>query len=560
MIYCPSCGAELRFDIDSQLMICEYCKSSFDAKSLKDKISDDAKTQEYYESYAYVCPSCGAEVDTTDKNDAVGFCPYCGGSSMIFDKLRKEWCPEGIIPFRITKEQCKELYCKEVKKHIFVSKKYRDPELIDNFRGIYMPYVSFTGNIDGDVSIRASSKAKYIGNHDYQTKHYDLHGNAKYVINETLSHDVSVAFDDHISMKLEPYDKNEIKKFHPAYLSGFYAEIGDTNINEYSAVITDEMAHLALDEIENSKDMQKAAKKQKLKTDIFCNDNNIPLRVVQSNKNLLPVWFMSYRNKEKITYAAVNGQTGKVAADLPLSPVRILIAALIFSSVIFAILMTVMNYLPTLPATTTLGVCTMLGLSGMYVIQHGYIKTIGSALDQKELTKRLPFGFVFQSIVAVVGLILITTDGTYYQTRYSIGIILAGFSLFILLTKYFIPQSTLTGKIRKIELSNATMQSNGILVEAKKFNIINFIMRVSIIITSLIFLAAILDENMNVGFFKGLPFALSGPQSSTFYYLLAAVSAAELFALVLMHIIFQSNIAKRRLPQFNKRGAAYDKI
>ena len=38
MIYCPSCGAELRFDIDSQLMICEYCKSSFDAKSLKDKI------------------------------------------------------------------------------------------------------------------------------------------------------------------------------------------------------------------------------------------------------------------------------------------------------------------------------------------------------------------------------------------------------------------------------------------------------------------------------------------------------------------------------------------
>ena len=150
MIYCPSCGAELRFDIDSQLMICEYCKSSFDAKSLKDKISDDAKTQEYYESYAYVCPSCGAEVDTTDKNDAVGFCPYCGGSSMIFDKLRKEWCPEGIIPFRITKEQCKELYCKEVKKHIFVSKKYRDPELIDNFRGIYMPYVSFTGNIDGE--------------------------------------------------------------------------------------------------------------------------------------------------------------------------------------------------------------------------------------------------------------------------------------------------------------------------------------------------------------------------------------------------------------------------
>ena len=119
MIYCPSCGAELRFDIQSQHMVCEHCRSSFEPQNLKDKTSDDAKTQEYYDSYAYVCPSCGAEIDTTDKNDAIGFCPYCGGSSMIFDKMRKEWKPQGIIPFMVAKEQCKEFYCKEVKKSSF---------------------------------------------------------------------------------------------------------------------------------------------------------------------------------------------------------------------------------------------------------------------------------------------------------------------------------------------------------------------------------------------------------------------------------------------------------
>ena len=134
MVYCPSCGAELRFDIESQQMICEHCRNGFNVENLQDNTSGDAKTQKYYESYAYLCPSCGAEVDTTDKNDAVGFCPYCKGSSMIFDKLRKEWCPKGIIPFKITKEQCKELYCKEVKKHIFVSKQYRDPALIEDFK------------------------------------------------------------------------------------------------------------------------------------------------------------------------------------------------------------------------------------------------------------------------------------------------------------------------------------------------------------------------------------------------------------------------------------------
>lgn len=48
--------------------------------------------------------------------------------------------------------------------------------------------------------------------------------------------------------------------------------------------------------------------------------------------------------------------------------------------------------------------------------------------------------------------------------------------------------------------------------------------------------------------------------NNEFYYMLSGVSAIELFILALMHISFQIRIAKRRLPQFNKEGATYDKI
>jgi len=560
MVYCPSCGAELRFDIQSQHMVCEHCRSSFEPQNLKDKTSDDAKTQEYYDSYAYVCPSCGAEIDTTDKNDAIGFCPYCGGSSMIFDKIRKEWKPQGIIPFMVTKEQCKEFYCKEVKKYIFVSKKYRDPKLIESFRGIYMPYCSFEGTVDGDIYLSAKSKEENIGNYDYQTKYYELNTNIKCTVTEVASHDASAAFDDHISMKLEPFDKNSCRQFHPAYLSGFYAEVGDVNMNEYNEVAKSNMLPYLCSELKNTPQMAEAARSQDLTIDENSSDNRIPISVIPSKRNLFPVWFMSYRRGEKITYAAVNGQTGKVAADLPLSPIRILIAALIFSSVIFGILMFVMNMLPTLPATTTLGVCTMLGLSGMYILQHCYIKTIGITLEQKELTKRLSFGFVFHTMVAIVGIILMTTDGTYEQNRFMLGVVLTAVAMLILLFKYYIEQSVMTGKIKRIKLSGISMQSNGILVEAKKFNIINFFMRTILFLTMLFFLAVMINENIPIFRFFKIPVLISGAQSSTFYYLLAAVAAAELFVLTIMHIIFQSNIAKRRLPQFNKRGAAYDKI
>ena len=53
MVYCPTCGAELRFDIVSQAMVCGSCKNSFDPGVLTDDSSHDAKTEEYFDSYAF---------------------------------------------------------------------------------------------------------------------------------------------------------------------------------------------------------------------------------------------------------------------------------------------------------------------------------------------------------------------------------------------------------------------------------------------------------------------------------------------------------------------------
>ena len=116
MIHCPSCGSGLRFDIASQKTCCDHCRSFFEPEALPDSVYDDAETEKVFDSFRVICPDCGAELVTTDPNDAVGFCPYCGGASVIYDKLRKEWAPNGIIPFSVTKEQCRELYSKEVKK------------------------------------------------------------------------------------------------------------------------------------------------------------------------------------------------------------------------------------------------------------------------------------------------------------------------------------------------------------------------------------------------------------------------------------------------------------
>mgnify|MGYP007054348315 FL=1 len=56
------------------------------------------------------------------------------------------------------------------------------------------------------------------------------------------------------------------------------------------------------------------------------------------NYSLFPVWFMSYRNNDRVAYATVNGQTGKVVADIPISFKKFLAGSFITAVPIFILL------------------------------------------------------------------------------------------------------------------------------------------------------------------------------------------------------------------------------
>ncbi|MEE0842968.1 MAG: hypothetical protein U0L75_01390, partial [Ruminococcus sp.] len=178
MVGCPTCGAALRFDIASQKMACDHCGNFFETQKLSDNSSRDDARSSQFDSYVYICPSCGAELLTTDKNDAVGFCQYCGGASMIYEKMRQEWKPDYIIPFKVTKEDCKKAYCKEVRRHPFVSRKYSKSDLIESFRGIYMPYWSYRAVMSGQFRVPAQSGRQHVSLNTYEIIHYDVVGNS----------------------------------------------------------------------------------------------------------------------------------------------------------------------------------------------------------------------------------------------------------------------------------------------------------------------------------------------------------------------------------------------
>lgn len=329
MYECPNCGGNLRYDIPSKKMACVSCDSRFDPYEVSDK--NGAQEQEEYEVTVFRCPQCGGEIYSTD-NTAAGFCTFCGSSAVLESRLQKEHRPKYIIPFGQTKEQCKKAYMKMMGKAVFAPKELKSEKHINEFRGIYMPYWIYNVQQGGsDVQLKGSTerrKGDYI-----ITSHYnlDMDLEADY---DGIAYDASSSFSDTISEKLAPFDTKEMKEFTPAYLSGFYADSADVDTSLYAQ----EAEEFALGETQKFIANDPKLRKYTIEDTGRTLERKLHSKVDQVNGAMFPVWFMAYKNNNRVAYATVNGQTGKVVADLPVDVPKYLGASAILTIPIFLLL------------------------------------------------------------------------------------------------------------------------------------------------------------------------------------------------------------------------------
>ena len=345
-----------------------------------------------------------------------------------------------------------------------------------------------------------------------------------------------------MSEKISPFDTSQQEQFHPGYMSGFYGEIGDADSHEYMDRAKREISEYVGNLIDDDNDINKVISGEKLHKE--SKKVSVPTEIKKVNTVMYPVWFMSYRNKDKITYAAVNGQTGKVSADLPLSPFKILMTALIVSCIIFLGIFALSNVLPSIPAGPTLGVCSVITLAGIYYILRAYVETVASAVRDKELTGSTGLGvfFFLCAALAALGVILFTTDGSYEQSRAFYGYILSAAGLIGMLLSFIARGKNISDINKKIKIDSDSAIRNGIIEQSRKSSKIMTMMKWFVFAT--VAVSAIL--------------LYTGVTNRYLLYGMCGLLFIELFIYALLNIRFQSDVAKRAIPQFNKKGAYYD--
>lgn len=312
---CLSCNANMHFDPITQKWKCDYCGSSYSLEELEKAYGTDEHLKEEKEvelnpDYnCYNCPNCGAEIIMDDTTTAT-FCVYCGSTAIIKNKMKGEFNPSKIIPFKKTKEDAINAFKKYKKGKLFAPNEFTNPNNIEKISGVYIPFFIYDCDIESNLNIEATRINRWSdSSYNYvKTDFYNLERKSTMHF-ENIPVDGSTKFPDDIMNSIEPFDYSDLKDFSPSYLSGFLSERFDTNM--------DELFENAKNRAEKTAENEILSKINSYATKIIKSKNHKTEKNDTSEYVLLPVWMLNINFEGKMYTFAMNGQTGKFIGNIP---------------------------------------------------------------------------------------------------------------------------------------------------------------------------------------------------------------------------------------------------
>ena len=339
---CPCCGGTLEFDSKTQNVVCPFCDSQFTTADLQeysddlasdkqdDTAWDESRVQEYTNEEMkgmkiYSCDSCGGEIIVEETTSSTK-CPYCGNNLLVSKQLSGDLKPNYVIPFKNDSDIVQEDLRKFFKKKPLLPGSFTKESVISEIKSLYVPFWIFDADVNGKVRFKGEKYRRWSdSNYDYrETKYYSIIREGEIGF-EHVPVDGSSKMEDKLMESIEPYDFSQAEEFNVGYLAGFAADRYDVDKSVTFNRATERFREGTIQAFENDIDGY---------SNISVEDSNIQLSNTKASYALYPVWILNTKWKEKSFRFAVNGQSGKVAGDLPISVIKAILFWLGFFAVI----------------------------------------------------------------------------------------------------------------------------------------------------------------------------------------------------------------------------------
>lgn len=340
---CHNCGADLRFDPQRLLLVCDHCgaeepvdENPWQSGAMREldfeaAIADKIAASEFEETRVTKCENCGAEVEFLDTEHAKE-CPFCATPLVVGTGTHRHIKPKGVLPFAVPEDQARQLMRR------WLGRLWFAPNGLQKFaragrrmQGIYVPYWTF--DADTSTQYRGQRGTAYT-----EMRMVSVVENGKRSMRQrpvtkirwrAVSGRVARFFDDVLVLAskslpkrhtdaIAPWDLSAMEPYAPEYLAGFRSEA-------YAVALQD--AFVEAREIMDRRIVRD------VKFDIGGDRQRIDqlqteVSAVTFKHVLLPVWLAAYKYRGVTYRFVVNGRTGAVSGERPYSRIKIALALL----------------------------------------------------------------------------------------------------------------------------------------------------------------------------------------------------------------------------------------
>lgn len=330
---CPNCGATVMFDPASGNLHCEYCGYQCELPKADDEhvvCEMDFEAALKKESFEWgaekksvECKNCGG-VSIYDALETASVCPFCGSTQVMPAATDDSIAPGGVCPFAVPKTMAGTFFLKWISKKFFAPNQAKRNARPEAFKGVYLPYWTFDAQTTSNFRARAGYDRK-VKKGDKTETVTDWRAVAgiyqKFINDETVV--ASKRHGDSCVKSCEPFKLDKVVPYSPELLAGFAAERYSIGLQEGWEKAQKTIQWKLKNEV-------KSYVKRNWHAD---RADSVKLSTLYTNITykylLVPVWISSFKYKDKVYQFVVNGQTGKIGGDAPVSAWKVILTILI---------------------------------------------------------------------------------------------------------------------------------------------------------------------------------------------------------------------------------------
>ena len=297
---------------------------------------------------SFTCNNCGATTSFVAAGTSI-VCPFCGSQYVISkpdDPNRPQ--PEALVPFNVPDTQVRQTYHNWLGQGFFRPRDLTMLATNHQMRAVYLPFWECHGYATSDWTATAGY------NSDVEEQYQETEDGQTVTKTRTVTHtDWRPASGHHEDnyprelvsgsrglpqdwiAKLGDFDFGQLQAYNPQFLVGREAE--EPAIDKVAAL-----------QVAQQQIMQQ---EQQACSNLVPGDTQRDLRVQTLVSNLdarllyLPIWLASFQYKDKVYRCVVNGQTGQIGGEAPVSKAKVwlVVAAVIIVIVLIVVLIKVLS-------------------------------------------------------------------------------------------------------------------------------------------------------------------------------------------------------------------------